>query len=142
MAKKCPRCKIGIEKTRDYCRPCQSQRTRIYRAKNPNYNKSEIRRRRKKVKLEIVEKYGGKCVCCGESRLEFLTIDHINGRNKGDKNTGYRMYYWLKRTKEVLKDVRILCWNCNCSRGSFGVCPHERERELGVVSNHEQGPLK
>ena len=43
------------------------------------YKKGRVNTRTKN-KERIIEAYGGKCECCGESIFEFLTIDHRNGR--------------------------------------------------------------
>ena len=34
---------------------------------------------RQKRRRLVIDKYGGKCVCCGETKLEFLSMDHVNG---------------------------------------------------------------
>lgn len=34
---------------------------------------------KRRMRLEALQAYGGKCACCGESNVEFLAIDHING---------------------------------------------------------------
>ena len=44
-------------------------------------NKKSIAKKQKaanqKHKAEIMAVYGGKCVCCGETILDFLSMDHI-----------------------------------------------------------------
>jgi len=42
----------------------------------------EINRR---LKLRVYEAYGNRCVCCGESNLGFLSIDHINGGGRAHR---------------------------------------------------------
>jgi Ser-tRNA(Ala) deacylase AlaX len=101
---------------------------RKYRRKNPKRYKAITKRYREKLKLEILTHYGGdppKCACCGESTIEFLTIDHIKGG-------GYRhrrriignIYTWLKKN-DFPKEFRVLCMNCNFSIGKYGYCPHK-----------------
>lgn len=87
---------------------------------------------RQRLKMATMKAYGGKCVCCGEKRLEFLAIDHIGGRKRGheiDKLGGTYLYQWL-RAHGFPKNlhIRVLCHNCNCARGYVGYCPHEKER--------------
>lgn len=70
------------------------------------------------------------CACCGESNSEFLTIDHINGRKHITdkllkKLTGQKLYVWLIENN-FPEGYRILCYNCNCSVGFFGYCPHKK----------------
>ena len=77
------------------------------------------------------------CSCCGEKRLEFLSIDHVNGGGCEHRKTigggGLRTYSWLKKNNYP-KGFRVLCHNCNQSIGSFGYCPHEVERGEKVGS--------
>jgi hypothetical protein len=86
---------------------------------------------KRRLKLKIIEEYGGKCVCCGENRFEFLTIDHINGDGKQHrKELGANMLYnWLKKNNFPKDNFQLLCMNCNFAKGHFGKCPHEIERE-------------
>lgn len=90
--------------------------------------------RHAKLKDEVFAAYGGYvCKCCKETRKEFLHIDHANGdgaahrRQIGDK-TGANMYAWLKKNN-FPAGFQVLCANCNWSRGRYGYCPHERERD-------------
>ena len=81
---------------------------------------------RKALRLQIIAAYGGKCVCCGESQIEFLSIDHIEGRGTGAdhrRRVGSTIYSHIRR--EGFPDTyRLLCYNCNCSLGFNGYCPH------------------
>ena len=90
----------------------------------------------RKLKIEIIAAYGGCCKCCGEDRIEFLNIDHVNGGGtkhiKSLQKRGSSFYGWLKANGYPKDGYRILCWNCNCSRGMFGFCPHENEKEYGI----------
>lgn len=91
------------------------------------------RMERKKDKIKCLEHYGSVCACCGEKTPEFLTIDHINGggrkhrMNMGIKTKGgrYSSSWNYTRRNGFPKDLRILCFNCNSSRGAFGYCPHD-----------------
>jgi hypothetical protein len=72
--------------------------------------------------------YGGKCICCSEDDLHFLTIDHHGiTPHKGDDGrrvSGTKLLYLL-RAEGYPETCRILCWNCNCSHGYYGFCPHQ-----------------
>lgn len=83
---------------------------------------------RRSLRREVIEAYGGKCVCCGESHWEFLTLDHPNGDGQEDRDK-YRMqtgqiYGWAKKNG-FPKIYRILCMNCNWIRRFGGICPHQ-----------------
>jgi hypothetical protein len=86
---------------------------------------------RNKQRQKVLEAYGGRCECCGENRAEFLAIDHVDGgggkhRRELGKDS-QRMYTYLRRLNYPREGFRLLCHNCNCSRGFYGYCPHERE---------------
>ncbi len=81
------------------------------------------------IKTLIHDHYGRKCVCCGETRMEFLTVDHINGGGTKHRKLlggGNAFFIWL-RNNNYPPEYRILCINCNFSMGRFGYCPHQRE---------------
>lgn len=81
---------------------------------------------RKKAKIDCLNAYGNKCSCCGEDKVEFLGIDHVEGGgNKHRKKIGNRVHFAVR--KEGYPDkYRILCHNCNLSLGFFGYCPHNK----------------
>lgn len=95
--------------------------------------KRQLRQRGAEVKATVMARYGGKCACpggCDEARIEFLTIDHTNGDGAAHRSeshiSGGKLYSWLIRNN-FPPGFRVLCYNCNCSRGNLGYCPHERE---------------
>jgi hypothetical protein len=100
------------------CRPCD------------NKTRSSIRREQRTI---VLNHYGPNCACCDESTYEFLALDHINGGGnlhrrsirKGHHPGGSGMYQWVIRNGFPL-GFRILCHNCNSSRGAYGYCPHEK----------------
>jgi hypothetical protein len=68
------------------------------------------------------------CVCCGERHLEFLALDHINGGGmKHKREIRGSLLYWRWFEKEGWPDgFRVLCHNCNMSKGAYGYCPHDK----------------
>lgn len=131
-AGQCPRCTKPAAPGLITCRPCrEKERVRA--------NRGNQRAREK-----VFHHYGTVCACpgCGASEWQFLTIDHIAGggnrhRRELAKNRliggskdykvrgGVNFYKWLIRAG-FPEGYRTLCHNCNCSRGFFGYCPHER----------------
>jgi len=86
---------------------------------------------RLKLRKEAILRYGGKCFCCGEDKLEFLAVHHVNGhgrehRKQVGKATSSTFYRWL--IKEKRPDISVLCHNCNSSIGFYGYCPHKERR--------------
>jgi hypothetical protein len=95
--------------------------------------KKYYRERSRKIRMTVILHYGGACECCGETRLEFLTIDHTKDGGRRHRrevlypNAGSRLYYdWLIKDGYP-KDIRVLCYNCNKARGFNGYSPHERD---------------
>mgnify|MGYP001576203514 CR=1 FL=1 len=127
------------------CRDCRRKRDAERRAANPEQFRAAINKwtsanrerarfisRRADIKLrhEILSAYGGKCACCGETQILFLTIDHVNDDGKqqrlhGDHGCSYRLYRKLIR-EGFPAYCQVLCFNCNHGRFiNGGVCPHK-----------------
>lgn len=87
------------------------------------------RQRAIRIKQEVMTKYGGSCECCGEDRVAFLTIDHINNdggvKRRSGEHSGGGHFYKRLRTIPRNPTLRVLCWNCNMGRRGTGICPHK-----------------
>ncbi len=113
-----------------------NEKIRNKRAKDSTKEREAAKKLRLKTKKEVLEAYGNKCVCCGESNHEFLTIDHINNdgakhRKEQNLHGGFSIHAWLKRNNFPKDNFQILCWNCNCAKGHYGYCPHENRKYEG-----------
>ena len=108
---------------------------------NPEKYKEQLRlqnqRRNRIRRLKVIDAYGGRCECCGETRPEFLTLDHSFGdggvkrrelKSGGLHGTNATYNDIIKRGFPKDEGLRILCWNCNCSIGSYGYCPHKEDK--------------
>lgn len=168
---KCRRCRAPAEPSRRHCGPCLKDRGReqreqvarckaeglCYSCKVPSGGKSECDRCRERskgyrraLKIETMNAYGGcRCVCCGESRIEFLTLEHPNGDGARHRralgNPKSIQFYRILREMGFPQDPPMVvnCYNCNFSRGAFGVCPHELERrglQLPPTTGNQRGP--
>ena len=73
-------------------------------------------------KLRVFQAYGSKCSCCGEERPELLLLSSASG-----KPLGKDIYTWVT-VNGFPAGYQVLCFNCNMSRGLYGLCPHELER--------------
>lgn len=113
---------------RSYCRKCEKKYNTPKSLESKRRNAERVNKRntlwRINMRLEAIEAYGGKCVCCGESRREFLTIDHINGRGDSKKIQIHMEIQNLKKAGWPKINIQLLCFNCNCSKGIYGSCPH------------------
>jgi hypothetical protein len=92
--------------------------------------------RRTALKLAAFEAYGGaRCACCGETRIYFLTIDHVNGDGYLDRPTrgaasGSSIWWKLKKLGYPDKErYQVLCFNCNCAKRTSPSCPCSLERD-------------
>lgn len=101
-------------------RYAQSERGKQRRAEN-----------RRQLRREFIEVYGGKCQCCGETTLEFLTIEHLQGGGRQERKT-MSTEHLLRKLKRAgwEKDKRygLLCFNCNQAKGAYGYCPHQKNK--------------
>lgn len=130
------------DKLRSECKRCSDKLIAAWRqnplniqtykkqCNNANARRKQINKaERDKLKIDVLDAYGGKCACCGEAEPIFLTIDHIKGggtkhRNSITKNS-IGLYRWL-RQNNYPKGFQVLCFNCN--RGKHfnnGICPHK-----------------
>ena len=154
MQKLCSKCgrTLGLEwfgknkNTKDglqfWCRDCRTASVKSWRDRNRDAVNAQSRERYSRHKKEgepastryrrllreaAISHYGGKCACCGESAIEFLCIDHVDGGGtKHRKSLGrVTIYSWLKKHKYPA-GFRILCWNCNSSLGLYGYSPKNR----------------
>lgn len=109
------------------------ERIRIRSAKYRMENRDRIIKRRKEIfkerRMAVLLHYGGnppRCACCGETEIKFLTIDHIAGNGvehrKQIKDTSVAR--WII-SNGFPDGFQILCYNCNCSKGFYGQCPHQ-----------------
>jgi len=99
-----------------------------------------VRLRHRKIRLLVLEHYGeSRCACCGESRIEFLAIDHINGG--GYKHHKERKWesisLWLFR-RGFPEGYRVLCHNCNMALGFYGYCPHQKGSTTGLTTGDKE----
>jgi hypothetical protein len=82
---------------------------------------------------QILEAYGARCACCGETREAFLTIDHVHGDGYSHRKAlgfGNRRVMLDIIGRGFPPEFQILCYNCNCGRQrNGGVCPHLVEAE-------------
>lgn len=87
-----------------------------------------------RMRLEALRTYSvtpyPSCVCCQETIIQFLGIDHINGggrEHRKEVGSGFSFYRWLKR-QDYPEGFQTMCHNCNQAKGQCGTCPHEARR--------------
>lgn len=79
--------------------------------------------RRKNLMDKLYDILGKKCLVCGTENPDFLTIDHINGGGRKEREEkggamGILLYLESKGWPEdyIKENYQILCWNHNCGR--------------------------
>jgi hypothetical protein len=100
------------------------------RLKNPKRQQDIKWRSALKLRAEMVAAYGGKCSCCGETELVFLTLEHINGDGAYHRELlrtlgGYKVWADLRRRGWPKDGFTILCWNCHMATCHGRPCPHK-----------------
>ena len=126
--------------------------------KNNLSSKAKGKERRDDRRLKILQYYSKRlskssipcCRCCGEnSHIEFLALDHINGRRQMDSEPelvklGYSSKFLnVQLTAWIIKNdfpegFQILCHNCNSAKGFYGKCPHETARKEETFAMMEE----
>ena len=107
------KCGCGRDlKTTKRCEDCNRKMLQYDRA-------SRIRN-----KQAAINRYGGKCVFCGEDKLIFLTIDHINDNGTEHRREtgmwcGTGTYRWLKKNNYP-EGFQTACFNCNSAKAMVG----------------------
>lgn len=97
---------------------------------------AEMKMRAREYKTIIFNHYGYICQCCKiKYTIEFLTIDHINndGAEQRRIKSNHRgipiaSLIGVQNAKKGIfpLDLQTLCWNCNCAKAHFDICPHQR----------------
>lgn len=110
--------------------------------------KESQRRTYQSLRIEVLGHFSSdgipRCACCGETEIEFLHIDHVNGdgadhRRRVKAETGKTlggtgMLYWL-RDNNYPDGFQVLCANCNLAKRVNNICPHERRRREAQSEN-------
>ena len=99
-------------------------------------NKKRKNKQNLLLKEQTIVEYGGKCACCGDKNIIFLTVDHINGNGSEHrksiqsnyKMTGTNFYRWLRKHNYPKDNYQILCFNCNFAKHTLGICPHQHTK--------------
>ena len=99
--KRCTRCGVvkalgefprvpGRQRVSSWCKPCS------YRS---------VKAGNERLRLEVLAHYSGgtmRCACCGQDKVPFLALDHIEGNGATDREEiggGASFYRWLKQNR-------------------------------------------
>jgi len=131
-----------------------------YYTKNKPFLNQKNRDRYIALKKLVFSKYAPnqimKCVFCGENGLDFLTLDHIEGRKKHGHSTLFsseKLWYHLKKNG-FPSGYQVLCWNCNIikwrsepkiysqKRTAIWARKKRAELKLEILSHYSNGKPK
>ncbi len=134
-----PRCKeCRCAEQRDY-NAANQEKIRVYRQANRDRMNENRRDWYRRLKREVLEAYGGKCACCGETEEAFLVFDHVNddgAEHRKEVKAGASLLWWASRNGYP-PILQILCANCNTAKHfAPGGCPHQRAEGHALVSRH------
>lgn len=98
------------------------------------------------IRHRVIEHYGSKCVCCGETNWAFLEFDHKNNdgawrRRAGDLWDQKAFTSWILHDT-FPSDLQLLCSNCNLAKGLWGTCPHQQEDQLDRLRLAKEDAVK
>lgn len=92
-----------------------------------------------KIRAELIEKLGGKCVACHEADADKLEFDHCYGRAYTPSKLSYCQRLIKYRRESELGLIRLLCAECNKAariRGENGA--HVRTEHADQVQRTQE----
>lgn len=92
------------------------------------------KKRQHGYKKFIIETLGGKCVCCSENEIVFLTLEHINKDGGAHRRTKRNIYCEVIREGVPKNRYTVLCMNCNWAERNGKTCPHKKSASTSVVA--------
>lgn len=115
---------VGVQSK---CRSCTSISDKLRNKGFRQERRSTVERNGyNSLREEIIDKYGGKCTCCGESEEVFLAMDHVNDDGAADRKKNGKNLYRIIKKLEFPDTYQILCHNCNWAKyKNKGLCPHK-----------------
>lgn len=128
----------GVTSLHGWCASCKAAYDHAYQKLHPRkFRKNTIppRERERRLRNEVIDAYGARCRCCGETAREFLTIEHIGrtGAVHRANRSQYGIYNDIKQAGFPKDKYEVLCMNCNWATRLGDPCPHELARERLVA---------
>lgn len=87
-------------------------------------------RARYALRLQVFTAYGARCVCCGETDTEKLTLDHITPRNGRRRRDPYKQAIAQGFPRDKFQ---VMCRRCNSRKGTGARCPCGQEQRSPVA---------
>jgi len=104
------------------------------RAKHKEKYTEKLKIKKEQKRREVLQHYGNKCICCGESNFYFLTLDHkASDGSEHRKTFKDNIVDWIVKN-DFPEMFQVLCYNCNLARSFYGgkekICPHKWSENL------------
>jgi len=154
-----PNFSVIFRKTRNrrtiasHCKECMRRKSKLwhdahrhtaeYKARSKEYSKQRVldgsgnkwaKERYQKFKDIVFSHYGNVCSCCGESTVEFLTIEHTLHNGKQHRATKKSGIYRDIVNKGFPSDLTLFCANCNFATRYGNACPHKQRSKETLIS--------
>ena len=105
-----------------------------FRAENRELLAQRERESYARLRAMILEAYGKKCACCGETEPLFLELDHRDNDGAQHRRLiGFgskQIYVEVKRQGFPKDKYQLLCANCNQGKKrNGGICPHKLKKD-------------
>lgn len=137
---------IQHKQTAKLWRKANSEKIRMAKKEKYNLNKVKILEAQRNYNNVIRNRVMGhysqgtpKCLQCGFSNMNALSIDHINGdgaKHRREVGGGYRIYLWLIRNNYP-DGFQVLCYNCNwlkrLGENTKGIVKNEKKNETTLT---------
>src|SRR6266487_3067498 len=99
-----------LKTLRETDRAGYNMKARKWRKKNRIITNFRNRIKHASLRTEALMNFGGRCSCCGETELDFLTVEHINHNSPRNPYTEWEK---LKMAGWPKNGYTVLCMNCN-----------------------------
>lgn len=118
-----------------HCKACKAAFAKEWARNHRETVNAKARDYGQRMRRKMLEVYGGKCACCGETEEKFLALDHVNGGGTAHKKGGgvnCKPIAIIIKREGYPQDGRyqVLCHNCNMAKGFYGVCPHTQKMSM------------
>lgn len=121
---------------RGQCKDCVGGRGKFYYQTHREERLAAAVRRWVEIKKQVIDGYGGKCICCGEIEFHFLTLDHVHndGNRRRTEIAERSNALYIRVIKERFpSEYQLLCRNCNWGKyANGGTCPHQMTQAVGA----------
>jgi hypothetical protein len=109
----------------------RKETARVYYHKHKRKYSATDNGKNARIKMTVFNAYGGPiCACCGETLLQGLQIDHMDGKGGQHRaeirltTGGTPFYRWLIENN-FPPGYQVLCATCNFAKRDTSVCPHK-----------------